>query len=87
MNENQIVLNFQGCCTFEYIPLKSGSSTGKLTLQSVDLGVYIYDLNLTATPAAPEQSVHFITTLRTSQIQPCRFTSNARTRVEYGSKV
>lgn len=77
----------EGCCTFEYLPLKAGANTGKLTLQSVDLGVYLYDLSLTATSAAPERTVHFITTLGTSQLLPCRFTSYARTRVEYSSKI
>jgi len=77
----------EGSCTFEYIPLKAGTVTGRLVLQSVELGVYIYDLNLIATLAAPERPVHFITTLGTSQVLSCKFINYSRTRVEYMSKV
>ncbi|XP_057292027.1 hydrocephalus-inducing protein-like [Hydractinia symbiolongicarpus] len=76
-----------GSCTFEYLPLKAGAVSGRLVLQSLELGAYIYDLNLTATPAASERPVHFVTTLGTSQVQSCRFTSYARTRVEYTCKI
>lgn len=69
------------------MPLKSGTVIGRLVLQSAELGVYIYDLNLVATAAAPERPVHFITTLGTSQQLACRFTNYSRTRVEYSCKV
>ena len=65
----------EGSLTFEYKPLKAGVVNGKMTLQSTELGVYMYDLNLTATQAAPERPVHFITTLGTQQVQSCRYTT------------
>ena len=77
----------QGTCTFEYLPLKVGETTGKLTLQSSDLGTYQYELHLVATPAPPERAVHFTTMLGSGQQQPCRFTSYSKGRTEYACKV
>lgn len=67
--------------------MKSGEITGRLTLQSPELGLYLYDLNLTASPANPERPVHFITNLGTNQSQSCRFINYARSKVEYACKV
>lgn len=76
----------EGECTFEYMPLKSGTTTGRLVLQSVELGSYSYDMNMFATPAAPERPVHFITSLGTSQVLACKFINYSRSRVEYACK-
>eukprot|EP00794_Sanderia_malayensis_P018879 gene18879-20779_t len=76
-----------GPLTFEYLPMKSGDMTARLSLQSSELGLYLYDLNLTASPANPERPVHFITTLGMNQNQTCRFTNYARSKVEYSCKV
>ena len=46
---------------FEYLPLKAGELIGRLSFSSSELGVYQYDLNLTATPAGSEAPVHFRT--------------------------
>lgn len=35
---------------FEFLPLRVGDATGKLTLTSSELGVYQYELHLVATP-------------------------------------
>ena len=78
---------FQGKCTFEYLPLKVGESTGKLTLQSQELGSYNYELVLKATPPAPERAIHFTTSLGSSQVNPCHFANYARGRTEYICKV
>jgi hydrocephalus-inducing protein len=77
----------EGECTFEYMPLKSGNATGRLNLNAIELGTYIYDLNLTATPAASERPVHFRTNLGTSQVQACKFMNYSRARVEYMCKI
>ncbi|XP_065674972.1 hydrocephalus-inducing protein homolog isoform X4 [Hydra vulgaris] len=77
----------EGSFTFEYLPLKSGTTTGRLNLQSFDLGVYIYDLNLIANSALPERAVHFTAALGVSQVQTCKFINYARTRTEYSVKV
>ena len=77
----------QGKCTFEYLPLKVGETTGKLTLQSPELGAYNYELVLTATPPAPERTVHFTTSLGNYQPLPCHFTSYSKGRTEYTCKV
>ena len=72
---------------FEYLPLKAGELTGRLSFSSSELGVYQYDLNLTATPAGTEAPVHFRTGLGTSQSQTCRFVNFAKSKVEYSCKV
>ena len=78
---------FQGSCMFEYLPLKAGELTGRLSFSSSELGVYQYDLNLTATPAGSEAPVHFRTALGSSQSQTCRFVNFAKSKVEYSCKV
>ena len=82
-----LVSSPQGKCTFEYLPLKVGETTGKLTLQSPELGAYNYELVLTATPPAPERTVHFTTSLGNYQPLPCHFTSYSKGRTEYTCKV
>jgi len=77
----------EGKCMFEYLPLKVGQSTGKITLQSSDLGVYQYELRLTATPCPQEKPVHFTTCLGSSLQHTCRFVSFSRGRTEYSCKV
>ena len=72
---------------FEYLPLKAGELTGRLSFSSSELGVYQYDLNLTATPAGTEAPVHFRAGLGTSQSQTCRFVNFAKSKVEYSCKV
>ena len=59
--------NGEGSCTFEYLPLKAGSISGRLIFTSSDLGTYQYDLNLNALPPAPEQTVHFNASLGSTQ--------------------
>jgi len=77
----------EGSCMFEYLPLKAGELTGRLSFSSSELGVYQYDLNLTATPAGTEAPVHFRAGLGTSQSQTCRFVNFAKSKVEYSCKV
>ena len=77
----------EGCLTFNYTPLKPGVTSGKLILTSTELGVYIYDLNLTATEAARERPVHFVTTLGSQQIQSCKFINYAKSKIDYTPKV
>ena len=72
---------------FEYLPLKVGESTAKLSLQSSDLGVYQYELHLVATPPPPERLFHFTTHLGSSHQQHCGFVSYAKGRTEYTCKV
>ena len=80
-------LDLQGSCMFEYLPLKAGEQTGRLSFSSSELGVYQYDLNLTATLAGTEAPVHFRAGLGTSQSQTCRFVNFAKSKVEYSCKV
>ena len=76
-----------GKCMFEYLPLKVGQVTGKVTLQSSDLGVYHYEVHLAANPCPQEKPVHFTTCLGSSQQHTCRFISFSRGRTEYTCRV
>ena len=86
-DEIKLNCNLQGSCMFEYLPLKAGDVTGRLTFSSSELGLYQYDLILTATPAGLEAPVHFRACLGTSQVQTCRFVNYSRSKVEYSCKV
>lgn len=77
----------QGKCMFEYLPLKVGETTAKLSLQSSDLGIYQYELHLVATPPPPERQYHFTTHLGSNHQQQCCFISYAKGRTEYTCKV
>ncbi len=72
---------------FEYLPLKVGETTGKLTLSNSDLGTYQYELQLQSTSPPPEKPVHFTTSLGSSQLQAVKFVSYARGRTDYTCKV
>lgn len=72
---------------FEYQPLKTGESTGRLTLQSSDLGLFQYDLLLKATAAVSEKPLYFRTTLGSSQTLSARFMNFTRQKTEYNCKV
>ncbi|OCT82470.1 hypothetical protein XELAEV_18025000mg [Xenopus laevis] len=77
----------EGSLMFEYQPLKSGESTGRLTLQSSDLGLFQYELLLKATPALSEKPLYFRTTLGSSQTLSAKFTNYTRQKTEYTCKV
>ncbi|KAI9356512.1 hypothetical protein DFJ73DRAFT_958267 [Zopfochytrium polystomum] len=76
-----------GVCLLEYLPLQAKESTARLTLTSVELGVYQYDLRLIATPGGPERSLHFKVGLGGSQTQTFRFLSFAKAKTEYSCKI
>ncbi|XP_056381388.1 hydrocephalus-inducing protein homolog isoform X2 [Hyla sarda] len=77
----------EGTLMFEYQPLKVGDSTGKLALQSNDLGLFQYDLLLKATAAVSEKPLYFRTTLGSSQTLSARFMNYTRQKTEYSCKV
>ncbi|XP_073420426.1 hydrocephalus-inducing protein homolog [Dendrobates tinctorius] len=77
----------EGTLMFEYQPLRTGESTGRLTLQSNDLGLFQYDLLLKATPAVSEKPLYLRTTLGSSQVLSARFMNFTRQKTEYSCKV
>ncbi|XP_077145064.1 hydrocephalus-inducing protein homolog isoform X4 [Ranitomeya variabilis] len=77
----------EGTLMFEYQPLRTGKSTGRLTLQSNDLGLFQYDLLLKATPAVSEKPLYLRTTLGSSQVLSARFMNFTRQKTEYSCKV
>ncbi|NXJ80823.1 HYDIN protein, partial [Trogon melanurus] len=68
---------------FEYQPLKMGESTGRLVLQSSDLGSFYYSLHLKATKSRPEKPLYFSTTLGSSQTITTKITNYARQKTDY----
>ncbi|KAI3385976.1 hypothetical protein SNEBB_004504 [Seison nebaliae] len=70
-------------CAFEYLPLKVGETRASLELISSELGLFSYQLNLTATKPKSEQVIHFSTALGASQKQVVKFKNFARQKTEY----
>ncbi|XP_029289106.1 hydrocephalus-inducing protein homolog [Cottoperca gobio] len=77
----------KGSLTFEYLPLRAGESTARLTLFSNDLGYFHYDLLLRALPAPQEKTVHFSTSLGSSQSVPVKFINYSRFKTAYSCKM
>ena len=77
----------QGIFSFEFQPLRAGETFGRLTLHNSDLGYYLYELNLKATPALPEKPIHFQTTLGSGQSIFAKFTNYTRQKTEYYCRV
>ncbi|KAJ3332957.1 hypothetical protein HDU76_012454, partial [Blyttiomyces sp. JEL0837] len=77
----------EGSCAVEYLPLHPKEAVTRLTLSSVELGVYQYDLKLNSSSAGPERSLHFKVSLGGSQTQTFRFLSFAKVKTEYTCKV
>ena len=73
----------QADLVFEYQPLKTGESTGRLVLQSSDLGSFYYDLHLKATMSRPEKPLYFCTTLGSRQTITTKIMNYAQQKTEY----
>ncbi|XP_061217731.1 hydrocephalus-inducing protein homolog isoform X3 [Neopsephotus bourkii] len=67
----------------EYQPLKVGESTGRLVLQSSDLGSFYYNLQLKAIVSRPEKPLYFCITLGSSQTITTKIMNYARQKTEY----
>lgn len=63
--------------------MKMGESTGRLVLQSSDLGSFYYDLHLKATTNRPEKPLYFCTMLGSSQTITTKITNYARQKTDY----
>ncbi|XP_059164892.1 hydrocephalus-inducing protein homolog isoform X11 [Physella acuta] len=77
----------QGLFTFEYQPLKIGETTGRLELNCTELGQYMYDLVLNATPGVPEKPIYFKTGLGSSVVQVAKFLNFAKQKTDYTCKI
>ncbi|KAM6223795.1 hydrocephalus-inducing protein homolog [Rhynchocyon petersi] len=75
--------NCEGLFSFEFQPLKAGETSGKLSLHNSELGYYLYELSLKATPALPEKPVHFQTVIGSSQSIFAKFINYTRQKTEY----
>ena len=78
---------FQNAFNLEYLPLKVGETQGKLEFTCNELGLYMYDLNLKATPAGPERALYFRVNLGASQVQSAKFLNFSKVKTDYACKV
>jgi hypothetical protein len=69
------------------LPLQPKESTGRIVLNSPELGIYLYDLKLNAIPCGLERSLIFKVGLGGQQIQTFRFLSFAKQKTEYNCKL
>ncbi|KAJ8406633.1 hypothetical protein AAFF_G00302070 [Aldrovandia affinis] len=75
-----------GTLMFEYQPLREGDSTTRLSLHSVELGYFHYDLLLQATPAPREKPLYFRAALGSGHSASAKFTNYSRVKTEYTCK-
>ena len=73
--------------TFEFLPLLERESTARLSLASVELGSFQYDLHLTGLAAGPHPTERFATSLGERVVRKVRFTNYLGTRGEYTASV
>lgn len=73
--------------SFEYQPLHVKQSTARLSLHSLELGVFHYDLSLRALPAPPEKTVHFSIPLGRSQVELVKFLNYSHVKTDYACSV
>lgn len=60
-----------------------GESTGRLLLQSIDLGCFYYNLHLKASVSNPEKPLYFSTMLGSSQTITTKIVNYARQKTDY----
>lgn len=77
----------EGLLTLEFLPLTTRVQAGKIELNNADLGVYLYELECTATPAGPEKALYFKCALGSHQTLPAKFLNFAKQKTEYTCKV
>ncbi|ORX48158.1 hypothetical protein BCR36DRAFT_329786 [Piromyces finnis] len=71
----------------EYLPLIPKEVVSNLTLNSSELGVYLYDLKLSCSNASLERKLQFKVPLGLNQVQTFRFLSYTKTKTEYSCKI
>lgn len=87
-NQLNVPAQSQGQLTFDFLPVKVGESQARIELNSTELGLYIYDLNLKATPSGPEKALYFRTCLGQSQVQVAKFKNFSKAgKADYSCKV
>lgn len=67
--------------------MRPGETSGRLALNSSDLGSFQYDLILKATPARPEKPLSFSAMLGSSQSLVAKIVNYTRQKTEYSTKV
>jgi hypothetical protein len=83
-----IIICFQHVCTFSYLPLKVGETSGKIEFTSNDLGTYTYEVNLKATAAGPEKALYFHCCLGQNQVSVAKFLNfSKQTKPDYACRV
>jgi len=70
-------------CEVTYRPLLEGQGKAKVTFKSAELGVFLYELALTAAPAGANRTMQFKASLGTSDTQTFRFFHFLPDKAEY----
>eukprot|EP01117_Protostelium_nocturnum_P017772 TRINITY_DN7292_c0_g1_i2.p1 TRINITY_DN7292_c0_g1~~TRINITY_DN7292_c0_g1_i2.p1 ORF type:complete len:440 (+),score=74.56 TRINITY_DN7292_c0_g1_i2:122-1441(+) len=70
-----------------YLPLIAKEATGRLTISSPQLGIYLYDLKLKSTSAGNERAIHYKAGLGSKQVQAFRFINFVKAKTEYHCSV
>ncbi|CAH8559949.1 unnamed protein product [Schistosoma mattheei] len=86
-NQLQIPAHCEGKVTLEYLPIKIGQNNGKFEANCNELGSFIYELNLQATPASFESTIHFRTTIGQRHCQIVKFTNLSKNKNEFITNV
>ncbi|XP_013915080.1 PREDICTED: hydrocephalus-inducing protein-like [Thamnophis sirtalis] len=77
----------EGTLVFEFLPMRPGETSGRLALNSSELGSFQYDLILKATSAHPEKPLTFSTMLGSSQSLVAKIVNYTRQKTEYSTKI
>src|SRR5262249_46579642 len=77
----------EGTAEITFLPLLVREQTARLSITSSQLGVYIFDLHLRATPAGNEKPLYFKVGLGSRQAQSFRFINYCKVKTEYQCKI
>jgi hypothetical protein len=77
----------EGHVEVTFLPLLVKEVSARLTINSPQLGMYIYDLKLKSTAAGNEKPLYFKVGLGSKQTQTFRFINYAKSRTEYQCRV
>lgn len=71
----------------EYLPLHVKEANARLSINSTELGVFLYDLKFAALPAPQERGTHFKVSLGSSHAQTLRFICHSKVKAEFVTRL
>ncbi|KAH9286281.1 Hydrocephalus-inducing -like protein [Echinococcus granulosus] len=85
--EYKLTAQSNSTINLDFIPWRIGKFSGSLEVNSSDLGLSVYDLNLEALEPLPEKPVKFQTSLGQSDTVTVTISNLSRSRAEFTSKI